>query len=154
MCTTEGLHFVEVTLNKADNKLQFRHMPSDEGDGAFNMFPFYNETVRAAVEIERNKLLVAVEGRTRLFVIDVPSRRAIKLIVNPTQQNIPMSLIPAPGYDSQTFPYLFLKDARFISLVNTKEYRIIPLIRAPNDVSMHTKHNLAAVPLSPDERDN
>ena len=59
-------------------------MDSDDGYNAFNQFPFHDEVIRGAVEIEFNKILVTVEGRNRLFVIDVPSRKAVKLIVNPT----------------------------------------------------------------------
>ena len=60
-------------------------------------------------------------------------------------------MIPAPGYHPETHPYLFLKDGRYISLVNTKDYRILPLIRSPNDIGYLGKYFLAVVPLSQDK---
>ena len=132
ICTTEGLHFLEVTSIKG-GILKSRLLPSDTGYAPLSTFPFYDEVVKGAVEIARNQVLVAVEGRSRLYVIDACTRLAAKLIVNPTMLTNHLTLVAAPGYDPETFPYVFLKNSRFISLVNTKELMILPLLRAAND---------------------
>jgi hypothetical protein len=132
ICTTEGLHILEVTSIR-NGILKSKLLPSDTGYAPLSTFPFHDEVVKGAVEIARNQILVAVEGRSRLYVIDAGTRLAIKLIVNPTMLTSHLTLIAAPGYDLETFPYVFLKNSRFISVVNTKELRILPLLRCAND---------------------
>lgn len=132
ICTTEGLHFLEITSVKS-GILKCKLLPSDTGYAPLSTFPFHGDVVKGAVEIARNQVLVAVEGKSRLYVIDAGTRMAIKLIVNPTMLTSHLTLIAAPGYDPETFPYVFLKNSRFISVINTKELRMLPLLRAAND---------------------
>ena len=101
--------------------------------------------MRGAVEIARNQILVAVDGRSRLYVIDACTRLAIKLIVNPTMLTSHLTLIAAPAFDPETFPYVFLKNSRFISVINTKEFRMLPLLRAINDCDINRNHYLDLV---------
>lgn len=119
-------------------------MPSDDGDHPMSPFPFHDQIVRAAVEIEKDSILVAIEGRNRLYIIDVPSRLAKKVIINPTTVKTPLSLIPCPGYDQDSYPWLFLKDSRYISVVNTKEKRILPLLKTTNTIDIRRCHFLYA----------
>ena len=112
-------------------------------------FPLHDEVITSAVEIEKDKIMVSIEGRNKLFVIDVATRMAIKAIVNPTTISRPLVMIPAPGYNSATHPWVFLKDTRFISVVNTKDKRILPLIRSPNDCDMRKTQYLIAEPVDP-----
>ena len=64
--------------------MKFELLPSDEGDHPLSPFPLHNEVITSAVEIEKDKIMVSIEGRNKLFVIDVATRMAIKAIVNPT----------------------------------------------------------------------
>jgi hypothetical protein len=144
ICTTEGLHILEVNIIR-NSILSCKLLPSDNGHAPLSTFPFHDEVVRGAVEIARNQILVAVEERSRLYVIDACTRMAIKLIINPTMLTSHLTLIAAPGYDPETFPYVFLKNSRFISVVNTKEFRMLPLLRAANDCVMNRNHYLDLV---------
>lgn len=119
-------------------------MPSDDGNEPFSQFPFHDKVVRSAVEIGGNQLLVAVEGKSSLYIIDVPTRLASKVIHNPTKMSNPLSLIHAPGYDADNHPWVFLKDSRFISVVNTKDLKVIPLLKSTNDVDIKRIHFLFA----------
>ena len=124
--------------------MNFELLPSDDGNDPLSPFPFHDKVVKAAVEIEMNKLLLAIEGKSSLYVIDVPTRLATKVVANPTKIAMPLSLIPAPGYDQNSNPWVFLKDSRYISAINTKDLKVIPLLRQTNEVDLRRNHFLFA----------
>jgi len=51
-----------------------------------------------------------------------------------------------PGYNFETKPYIFIKEARFVSILNVKEKAILPLIRSPYDMDPLSVHNFAVFP--------
>ena len=73
---------------------------------------------------------MAVDGRARLFVIDISSRRAVAQIENPSGSKSVLSLMKHPAFDAQSRPYVLLKDATGLSLVDVHAKRVLPLIRA------------------------
>ena len=89
--------------------------------------------------------MVAVQGRSRLYVIDACTRLATRMFINPTMLTDHHTLIAAPGYDAHNFPYVFLKNTRFVSLINIKEGKILPLIRSPNDCDLNRTHYLDVI---------
>jgi hypothetical protein len=63
-------------------------------------------------------VLVAVEGRCRMYVMDIATRMAVVHIDNPSGSTKVFSLMKHPAYDSQSCPYVVLKDDRYISLID------------------------------------
>ena len=77
-------------------------------------------------------MLVAVEGRARLYVMDIATRRAAAQIDNLSGSKIVFSLMKHPAYDAQSRPYVVLKDARYISLIDLQARNVMPLVKAAN----------------------
>ena len=77
-------------------------------------------------------MLVAVEGRTRLYVMDIATRRAVAQIDNPSGSKTVFSLMKHPAYDAQSRPYVVLKDASYISLIDVQAKKVMPLVKAAN----------------------
>jgi hypothetical protein len=63
-------------------------------------------------------VLVAVEGRARLYVVDIATRQVVAHIDNPSGSTRVISLIKHPAYDAQSYPYVILKDDSYISLID------------------------------------
>jgi hypothetical protein len=63
-------------------------------------------------------VLVAVEGRTRLYVMDIATRRAVVQIDKPSGSKLFFSLMRYPSFDAQSCPYVVLKDSSYISLID------------------------------------
>ena len=47
-----------------------------------------------------------------------------------------------PYYDYDKFPYLILKDTKFISIVDVKERRVFPIIRSPFEMEHLNNNNI------------
>ena len=77
-------------------------------------------------------MLVAVEGRARLYVMDIATRRAVVQIDNPSGPTTVFSLMKHPAYDAQSRPYVVLKDASYISLIDVQAKNVMPLVKATN----------------------
>ena len=97
-------------------------------------FPFHYERICGAVEVDADRVLVAVEGRTRLYVMDIATRRAIVQIDNPSGSKTILSLMRHPAYDAQSCPYVVLKDSRYISLIDVQARNVMPLVKAANSM--------------------
>ena len=114
IATNQGLHVIKIQVNPRGN-LRYELCPSDEGHDPHSTFPFFEERINGAVQIDVDKVLVAVEGKKRLYVIDISTRRAISYIENPSGSMPVLSLIKHPYFDTQRLPYVFLKDTIGIS---------------------------------------
>ncbi len=93
-------------------------------------------------------MLVGIEGRNHLSVIEISSRAEIpsKRVPNPSGSITVFSMKKVPGFDPEKRPYVILKDLRFISLLNIKLMKLLPLVRSPYDMDPINMHNLAILP--------
>lgn len=85
-------------------------------------------------------MLVCVEGRSKLVIINIADRAAIAIIDNPSGSSIPFCIMKHPFYDLGGVPYVLLKDERMISLIDVTMRKAIPLIEARNDMD-HLNNN-------------
>ena len=137
--TKQGLHVIEVLVSPS-NKVTFRLCPSDDGDDPMNQFAFSDERISAVVEIEPDMVLVAVAGRAKLYIVNIKNRAAVEAIDNPTGSTLQYSMIKHPAYDRQNRPYVFLKDQRFISVIDIGRKKVLPLVRSPIDMEQLSIH--------------
>ena len=47
-----------------------------------------------------------------------------------------------PGYDHETNPYILIKDESYVSMINTKTMKVLPLVCSPYKMSPINIHNL------------
>jgi hypothetical protein len=50
-------------------------------------------------------------------------------------------MIRVPGYDFNSFPYVLLKDSKFISIIDVFARKSLPIIRSPNEAESISNHN-------------
>ena len=50
-----------------------------------------------------------------------------------------------PGYNPETRPFVFLKDQEYVSLLNTKHMKLLPLIRSKYEMDPINMHNMDVV---------
>ena len=133
---------MEVLVNPA-GRLAFRLCHTDEGDDPMNQFAFHDEKITAVVEIEPDMALISVAGRARLYVINIKNRAAVASIDNPSGCTNQYSMIKHPEYDKrEDRRYVFLKDQRYISVIDIKRKKILPLLRSPIDMEQLSIHNM------------
>jgi hypothetical protein len=131
IATNKGLHVINVQANPK-GIVKFNLCPSDEGNAALSCFPFHDEKICGAVEIDADKVLVAVEGRARLYVIDIATRQVVAHIDNPSGSTRVISLMKHPAYDAQRCPYVVLQDDSYISLIDVQAKNVMLLVKATN----------------------
>ena len=94
------------------------------------------------MEIEPDMALISVAGRARLYFINVKDRKAVASIDNPSGCTNQYSMIKHPAYHCEKRPFVFLKDQRYISVIDVKKKKILPLIRSPIDMEQLSIHNM------------
>jgi hypothetical protein len=140
--TNKGLHVAEV-LTAPNGKLSFRLCPSDEGDDPHSPFAFYEMRISAAVEYAPDKILLTTRGRTRIYELNLKTRLAVGHMENPSGAVTQFSMIKHPYYDAESYPYIFLKDNKFISIIDIKNRKVLPLVRSQFDMEQLNINNMA-----------
>ncbi len=141
ICTTEGIHFMEIVKNPR-GILNFKLLGSKDGHAALSTFPLHDKKILTAVEIRPNHVIVAVEGMATFYVIDGDTRLAIQAVKNPSNMRRLCSMKKVPGYDPQHRPYVLFKDGDYVSLFNTRLMKLLPLVRSKYDTDPLNVHNL------------
>jgi hypothetical protein len=94
------------------------------------------------VEIEPDTILVSVKGRAKLYVINIKNRAVVAHIDNPTGMTNQFSMVKHPAYDRESRPYVFLKDQRYICVVDVQKKKLLPLLRSPIDMEQLNVNNM------------
>lgn len=81
----------------------------------------------AAIEYDKNKLLLAINGNDHLIMIDCNTKKIITKIINPSPSKLYLSMKKVPGFDYDTCPLVILKDSNKISVVNVVCKQIIEI---------------------------
>ncbi len=98
--------------------------------------------VTTAVEFAPDRVLLTARGRSRLYEVNLAERKAEKHMENPSGAATQLAMVKHPYYDFETFPYLILKDTKFISIVDVKERKVFPIIRSQFDMEHLNNNNL------------
>jgi hypothetical protein len=142
LATDKGLHVIEV-LTAPNGKLSIRLCPSDAGDDALSPFAFYDMRISSAVEISPDRILLTTRGRTRLYELDLSTRLAVGHIENPSGAVTQFAMVKHPYYDAEKYPYIFLKDSKFVSIIDVKRRKVLPIVRSQLDLEQLNVNNLA-----------
>ncbi len=86
-------------------------------------------TVLAVVEIAPKIFLLAINGEVNLSIYDLHKYTSMQLY-NPTNSKIFMGMQKCPGYHYEHRPYVFLKDKFYISLINVRTGKILPILKS------------------------
>jgi hypothetical protein len=114
---------------------EFRHNMLKDVDKSTVFELFAKKTVKGVVEIAPRRFLFAINGEVNLVFYDFESKKSMQLY-NPTNCKIFFSLLKCPGFDLERRPYVFLKDKNYISVINVRTYKILPLIKSFFEVDM------------------
>ena len=52
-------------------------------------------------------------------------------------------MVKHPHYDAEKYPFIFLKDSKFVSIVDVKRRKVLPLVRSQLDLEQLNVNNLA-----------
>ena len=142
MCTKNGLYIVKIEIKRTNliieiiNGEEPDESEIEREDGPVSVKGYLHEdTVRTAVQITPDHLLVACDGRKQLLIIQMDNGKITDRIVNTSQRSTYFKLEKCPGFVSPTKPYVFLKDDRFISVINLKQLSVLRIIKSQCDLS-------------------
>ena len=86
------------------------------------------EYVRALLVYAHNQMLVHVEPTDLLIVSDW---KVTQLIKDPDSGNIQkFMLMPLPGFDKDTFPFVVCSGGKSMNLINVKNYQMQVMVNA------------------------
>jgi len=95
--------------------------------------------VKAAIEIDDGKFLIAVKDEEDFIIFDSQTERQ-SVLRNPTNDYRYLSMIKCPNYSFEEQPYVFLKSKDYISLIDVKNRKFCPLIRSLYELRMERQH--------------
>ena len=121
LCTDRGLHVVRADI--ANQKISISLCGNDAGDDPYTEFVLCNESILTGLEIEPDLVLVGAEGKDELTAIDIKTRKVKFTLKNPSGSVAPISLVKHPLSE-----YVFLKDDRYLSMVDIQNKKIIPIV--------------------------
>jgi hypothetical protein len=61
---------------------------------------------------------------------------------NPSGAVTQFSMIKHPNYDLEKCPYIFLKDCKFVSIIDVKARRVLPIIRSSYEMEQLNVNNM------------
>lgn len=71
------------------------------------------------------------------------------MLHNPTGDYRYLSLLKSPNYSFESEPYVFLKSKDYISLIDVKSRKLVPLIRSLYELRMQRQHVFEVVGNAP-----
>ena len=142
LATDKGLYVAEALLD-SHGKATLKLCPSDAGDGPHSPFAFYDMRISAIAEVSPDRLLLTARGRTRLYGVDLSTRAAVDHIENPSGAITQFCMLKHPKYDAEKCPYIFLKDSKFVSVVDVKMKKTLPILRSQLDLEQLNFNNFA-----------
>jgi hypothetical protein len=80
---------------------------------------------------------VACDGKKNLVIFDINNEKTIDWITNSSSRSNYYALEKCPQFNSQSKPFVFLKDDRFISLINVATKTVLRIIKTQCDLSTH-----------------
>jgi hypothetical protein len=117
VCSYSGVHFIKVYTDP-----QTLTMSLHLSDTSYITDQFVNKVV----EFSPGKFLASVWDSNRFIVIDHEQERIAHQIIHPHRESLQTrcwGLVPVPGFDIDSVPFVFARDNTGIVLINVKELK-------------------------------
>lgn len=101
---------------------------------------FPKQTVKGVIELTKRYFIFAINGEVNLVLYDLDTKKSMQ-VYNPTNGKIFFSMLKCPGFDFNKRPYVFLKDKNYISVINVRTYKVLPIIKSFFEVDMSRSCN-------------
>jgi hypothetical protein len=130
LITRDGLHFLEISRVATAPRPTFTVSPID-----FNRSVLKGREVREAIEYEKDKyILCCYDDKFIYWSSRTPEGTAVvEKMLNPSGGEYYRALMRISGYHAIRMPYIFMRDDKAISLINTKDKVITMIANSPFD---------------------